>query len=54
MDTPTSQSYVSLTLAEIKQRFEEMMAADEQPGFSLEEPEPVRRAAERFNPYDRG
>lgn len=54
MDTTTTQSYVSLTLDEIQKRFQELMAED-QTGFSLEEPEPVSgKVTDCYNPYDRG
>lgn len=53
MDTTTTSSYVSLTLDEIRKRFQELMD-EEQHGFSLEEPEPrPTTISDRYNPYDR-
>ena len=53
MDTSQSQSYVSLTLDEIKERFQELME-EEQLGLTLEEPDAVTsRTPDDFNPYNR-
>lgn len=53
MDTSESQSYVSLTLDEIKERFQELME-EEQLGLTLEEPESVSAdPVDEFNPYNR-
>jgi len=52
MDTSGSQSYVSLSLLEIQQRFEELME-EEQPGLTLEEPVQAEDFGGAYNPYDR-
>jgi hypothetical protein len=52
MDTAESKSYVSLSLLEIQQRFQELME-DEQMGLTLEEPAPAEDFGGAYNPYDR-
>ena len=52
MDTSESQSYVSLTLTEIQERFQELME-DEQIGLTLEEPVQAEDFGGAYNPYDR-
>jgi hypothetical protein len=52
MNTSGSQSYVSLSLREIEQRFQELMA-EEHSGLSLEEPaESADGLRGAYNPYD--
>ncbi len=52
MDTSGSQSYVSLSLVEIQERFQELMQ-EEQPGLTLEEPDCGVDPRDTCNPYDR-
>ena len=52
MDTSESKSYVSLSLLEIQQRFQELME-DEQIGLTLEEPVSAEDIGGAYNPYDR-
>ena len=53
MDTSESQSYVSLTLDEIKERFQELME-EEQLGLTLEDPDAVSAdPVDECNPYNR-
>jgi hypothetical protein len=53
MDTLDSSSYVSLKLAEIQKRFEEL-GDEDLVGLSLEEPEDTAAAdANGYNPYSR-
>lgn len=53
MDTPLSQSSVSLKLALIQKRCEELLA-EEQSELSLaERPEETSSETQAYNPYDR-
>jgi hypothetical protein len=52
MDTSQSQSYVSLSLVEIQERFQELMKED-QLGLTLEEPDCGIDPRDSYNPYDR-
>jgi hypothetical protein len=53
MDTPLSQSNVSLKLSEIQKRCEELME-QEQNELTLEDVDsPLARAGNAYNPYDR-
>lgn len=53
MDTPLSQSNVSLKLSEIQRRCEEFMD-EELSELQLEESEgPARPVSQSYNPYDR-
>ena len=52
MDTSGSQSYVSLSLVEIQERFQELMQ-EEQPGLTLEEPDCGVDPRDTCKPYDR-
>ncbi len=54
MDTPLSQSNVSLRLSLIRKECEKLME-EGQSELSLEEPsEATRPISDSFNPYDRG
>ena len=54
MDTPLSQSNVSLRLSLIRKECEKLME-EGQSELSLEEPsEATRPSSDSFNPYDRG
>jgi len=54
MDTPLSQTNVSLKLSLIRKQCEKLME-EGQPELSLEDPsEPARPISDSFNPYDRG
>ncbi len=53
MDTPISQSNVSLNLSLIQKRCEELLE-EEGTELSLEEPNQERPADDSCNPYSRG
>ncbi len=52
MDTSEPQSYISLSLTEIQERFQELME-EEQLGLTLEEPAQADDFGGAYNPYDR-
>lgn len=54
MDTPLSQTNISLRLSLIRKQCEKLME-EEQTELTLEEPpEPARAISDSFNPYDSG
>jgi hypothetical protein len=54
MDTPLSQTNISLRLSLIRKQCEKLMQ-EEQTELTLEEPlEPARAISDSFNPYDSG
>ena len=54
MDTPLSQTNISLRLSLIRKQCEKLMQ-EEQTELTLEDPtEPARAISDSFNPYDSG
>jgi hypothetical protein len=53
MDTPLSQSNISLRLAEIQKRCEELMAEQDLTLELEEQPAQKSSASDPYNPYDR-